>query len=58
VIENLPVVKASEEDKVIRNFGQSVVNLEPSEVSKKRLTPVADSILISSFKPVKIKEKL
>ena len=44
MIENLPVVKASEEDKVIRNFGQSVVNLKPSEVSKKTLTPVADSI--------------
>tara|TARA_B100000315_G_scaffold36133_1_gene30854 strand:- start:3375 stop:4211 length:837 start_codon:yes stop_codon:yes gene_type:complete len=56
-IKSQPVVQASEV-KIIRNLVQSMVNFKPSEVSKKKSASVADSILISSFKPVKAKEKL
>ena len=55
-IKSQPTAQASKVI-IIRNFAQSVVNLEPPEVRKKATT-VADSLLISSFKPLKIKKKL
>jgi hypothetical protein len=56
-IKGLAVVQTSEA-KVIRILVQGMIKLETPEASEKRSSVIEDSLLISSFKPLEIKEKL